>query len=541
MAAAGIAPEDMGNALLWGYAICAFLGATAVVLGLSLLRGALPMLLPAVALCPLVWRQYVMGLPAAMAREEERLMAAEAPEVVGTISIALSINPSLEDAVRCHGDQNVLWGRIRRLQWEVTLGRCQDLPSALHRLSQSLGEDCQALRQALYLLIGATRERSPSGRRRLLDRANSLVIEGMRERVGRYSASLHLPTMAIFSFGIILPILVFTIVPMASMDIRGGQPSSSIDALCTATLLVVVPLMTLLIARGMVRRNPLCSPVAGWGGCFGPRGSALVLCSLALGAGICLIPGLRPLFAIIVSLPASLTVAYLLRARIAGEHLEKESEAEVGLALFEMGNLLQSGFGPEQAMQIALSSRPESRSVLRMRRCLSIHLSGLATLRGAMEADDVLRRSAPMSTKAVVAVLDACERDPATAGALALDLAQYLWELRRAKEAVRQQLKSMLDMMTFTACVFAPMVIGLTTSIFGAISAAGNASGGMRDADIIGGVYVLELCLVSAYLTTFIGGSSSWMGWCWRSAITCPVAAVVLISASALSGSLVAL
>jgi hypothetical protein len=103
---------------------------------------------------------------------------------------------------------------------------------------------------------------------------------------------------------------------------------------------------------------------------------------------------------------------------------------------------------------------------------------------------------------------------------------------------MRVQLRSIIDMMTFTAVIFAPLVIGLTTSIFAAISATGQVGGGMQEADLIGGFYVLELCLISAYMTTFIAGNGKWASWAWRSAISCPISALVLISASALSSSL---
>jgi hypothetical protein len=143
-----------------------------------------------------------------------------------------------------------------------------------------------------------------------------------------------------------------------------------------------------------------------------------------------------------------------------------------------------------------------------------------------------------MASQALVAVLTACEKDPQAAGALALDLAQYQAELHRANEGMRVQLRALMDMMTFTAVVFAPLVIGLTTSIFAVITATGQVGGGLPQADIVGGIYVLELCLIATYMNIFIGGDGSWATWSWRSAISTPAAALVLISASILSSSL---
>lgn len=538
MAARGLAPTDMENALRWGLLIAMPLAAVLLCTGILALRGMLPFLALAAAMVFIVTRQYALGLPRTMMREEGRRMAAEAPEVIGGLSIALALNPSLEDAVRTGSGGGALRGRLALLQWEVIMGRHADLAAALSGLSLSLGEECQALRQALYLLLGATRERTASGRKRLLDKANALVIEGMKERVGRYAASLQLPTMAIFCFGIILPILLFTVVPMASMDLRGGG-SATTQVITCGLLLGAVPMVTMVMALGMVRRNPLRRAVPTMQfdrSTFRPL--LLVAASIACGALLCLVLGCRPLWPLLLSLPPSLLVIVLLRRTVAVERGEKIGEAEVGLLLFEMGNLLQSGAAPEAALQKALSSRSSTPVLQRLHRCLAVHQAGLGSFREDLAGDELLRRSAPMATQALLAVMTACDRDPVAAGGLALDLAQYLAELQRAREGMHQQLRSLLEMMTFTACAFAPMVIGLTTSIFAVITATGQVGGGLADADLIGCIYVLELCLVAAYLNTFIAGPGHWRGWCWRCALTCPMAALVLISTSALSGSL---
>jgi hypothetical protein len=539
MAARAITADQVDNGVLWGCLIALPLAGSLVGAGIFLLKSLLPFLALAALMVFVIMRQYVLGLPRSLMLEENRRMAAEAPEVVGGLSIALALNPSLEEALRHDGQGGALRNRLAILQWEVTMGRSADLTAALSRLSLSFGEECQALRQALYLLLGATRERTTSGRRRLLDKANALVIDGMKERVARYAASLQLPTMAIFCFGIILPILLFTVVPMASMDLRGGG-SGSTQGLTCFLLLFVVPLVILLMASGMVRRNPLRRPSISMRVERSSINSLLlVLASLLGGALLIMLLDSRPLMPLLISMPPSITVLCILRRRVASERAERGAEVELGLLLFEMGNLLQSGAGPEAALTTALSSRARGPALQCLRRHLAIHQAGLGSFREDVARDELLRRSAPMATQALLAVMSACDKDPEAAGALALDLAQYLAELQRAREGMRQQLRSLLDMMTFTACAFAPMVIGLTTSIFAVIAASGQVGGGMADADVIGGVYVLELCLVAAYLNTFIAGPGHWRGWCWRCALTCPTAALVLISASGLSDFLI--
>jgi hypothetical protein len=535
MSANGMDESDMDRAVSWSLLLSLPLAAAIVVIGLLAFPRMLPFFLVAAAMVFVVLRQYALGIPRAMMVEEGRRFAAEAPEVIGSLSISVSLNPSLEDAVRPHGE-GVLRRRLAGLQWDVVMGKSPDLQTAISRMASMMTDECRSLHQSLYLVLGATRERTVSGRKRLLDKANTLVIEGMRERVVRYAASLQLPAMAIFCLGIILPILLFTVVPMTSMDLKGGRTSSAVQFLGCVLLLAAVPLATLVIARGLVKKNPLqCRPAPVR---CPPRAVSLLAASFALGVFLCLIPGARVLFPLLLCLPPALAVVCILRKRISAGRAEQGGETELALLLYEMGNLLESGSGPEQALTLALSSRPSSPTLDRVRLCLSLQISGLGGLSSGLKEDALLLRSAPLSNQALVAVLAACEKDPQAAGAMALDLAQYLSELQKAKEGMRVQLRSIMDMMTFTAVIFAPLVIGLTTSIFAAISATGQVGGGLQDADLIGGVYVLELCLISAYMTTFIAGDGKWVSWAWRSALSCPISALVLISASALSSSL---
>jgi hypothetical protein len=538
----GITENNMAAAMAWSVLLSLPVASAFILGGLLLAPGMMPFLLLASLAFLLAMRQYALGLLRAMMIEEGRRMAAEAPEVIGSLSIAIALNPSLEAAIRWRHDADGLRARLERSQWEVLLGKSPDLAAAISHAAMLMTEECRSLRQALYLVLGATRERTIAGRKRLLDKANALVIEGMRERVGRYASSLQLPTMAIFCLGIILPILLFTVIPMASMDLKGGEADQTMPLLSAALLLVVVPAITVVLVHGMVRRNPLrVSSQVHRPTELKERATLALLAAAGAGCALALMGIGSPLFPLLLCAPPCVMAFLLLRRKVAVEKVEASGEMEVGLLLFEVGNLLQSGSGPEDALENALSSRSAAPALERLRLCLSRHIAGLGPLASEVGSDEVLRRSAPMAREALLATLSACEKDPRAAGGMAIDLAQYLAELQRAKEGVRQQLRSLLDMMTFTATVFAPMVIGLTTSIFAAVAASGQMGGGLPHADLIGGIYVMELCLIAAYMGAYISGPANRAAWCWRCAISCPVAAIVLISASALSSSLTAL
>ena len=83
--------------------------------------------------------------------------------------------------------------------------------------ASTLGEENENLRQSIHLFISATHESTREGMDRLLDKANALVIDGVKDRVERYVASLALPTMVFFAFGILLPVMMFSLVPLLTL------------------------------------------------------------------------------------------------------------------------------------------------------------------------------------------------------------------------------------------------------------------------------------------------------------------------------------
>ena len=208
---------------------------------------------------------FVISSPESSARREELDILRESPTIIGAMSMSMQLQPSLDRAVafasQCgDGSLNV---RLRTLLWQVLTRVRYDLPTSMMEFASTLGEENENLRQSIHLFISATHESTREGMDRLLDKANALVIEGVKDRVERYVASLALPTMVFFAFGILLPVMMFSLVPLltlgsiSSIDATSSAGPIVTDIELALLLLVVFPTASFLYCRSTLSRNPL--------------------------------------------------------------------------------------------------------------------------------------------------------------------------------------------------------------------------------------------------------------------------------------------
>ena len=122
--------------------------------------------------------------------------------------------------------------------------------------------------------------------------------------------------------------------------------------------------------------------------------------------------------------------------------------------------------------------------------------------------------------------------DPQAAGKVALNLAQYLSDLRTCQAKIREKLQSVVDMMTSTSAIFAPIVLGITGSLFSLVGVVSPGSGSVQNMTLIGGIYVVELTFIVSFFTVFLMGGKNWTEVAYRFFTKAPVAVIVFISVS---------
>jgi len=516
----------------------------ALCVGLLAGLSALSFLALPLILFPIIVASHFSNRPARCARAEEADLLRHGPDAIGSMMMSMGLSPSLESAVVFSASVNhdALGRRLADAAWSVLVRTSPDMQTALLDLASSLSQANDGLRQALHLLLASTYEPTKEGAQRILDKANDLVLTAFRDTAERYIASLSAPVMVLFSLGILLPVMMFSVVPLLSLSSAlpvggtSGVPSSSFPVGALGFLLVVVvPLATLFYSRSVLGRNPIAAPPPLKLGT--DRTSRLFLCVWLTSLGLLIAFGfpLRSPYAFL--LLAGLPPCIFLVRRTLSEHRRASSaRKEEGCfitGLYQLGNRLSTGAGLERSLREASAS---SQGDAFSRWADKVLMQAKLGKRGVHElllSDPELERINPVVAGAYSTMAKCALRDPLSSGQVTVGLAKNLSDVRALETTTEEKLRGVVDMMRATSLMFAPIVLGITGGLFsltGIVDPGAQVS--VELVTVITGVYVFELALVVSYFTTFLMGARSWSEVGYQFGVRAPLAILVFTAIS---------
>jgi hypothetical protein len=459
----------------------------------------------------LIAKEAVLAYPRTAALKRASSVMRTSTEAVNIMIVCLRHEPSLPNAMRSAAAVASEFGEeLRSSIWSVVMGAHSTFEEALQALAARWGEHSRELKAALHALITASCEGSEEGRRSALDRASSSLVSGARRRIEDYALGLSLPSMMLFSIGVLLPLMVGSFLPMMSWDMWASidDPSSTAtwglsDGVVLRTVLamnVLFPAIALLIAVDAVSRHPIAS---------GERESAprargqtafAVACAVACGAvGLlgsdCFLEGTEKWVGLTLScfVPAGACLI------VAGEQgARTRASVRKGSAedlLFSVGARLVEGDNLESAVRKAAGRHGPS-------------LRPGFVENGAGVFDLVTGHPASEGSVAEASrvVVRAAAKDEAQAGMLAMDLSRYIKDLSDLELTLRRRLRPTVSMMRLTSHVLAPLMLGVTYAIY--LSLASIGGGDMPEPGVfllVLGAFLVEMNSVVAYFVWGIG------------------------------------
>ncbi|QLH74013.1 MAG: hypothetical protein HPY73_00120 [Methanomassiliicoccales archaeon] len=533
--------EELSSAALTDLMMVSTASMICALLCSLLLEGvAMLVMIGSLSLIPFLSTVSLVQAPARFVSREETEMLMESTSVVGLMSMSMLLSPSIERAVSYaseHGD-GPLSTRLRSVCWEAAVAWSSDVGTGLVQFSSSLSEEVRDLKLSLQMIMTAATERSRIGLERLLEKANHLVVQGTKERMDRYVNSLSFPTMVLFAFGVLLPVMLFSLVPMLDMKLMMGDPRavSSIGSEQAAFLMLVIfPTCTFLFARSTLIKHPMRKQ-------FGPSSietrSILFMVALAFFIGVTTysMKIYRPYLTVFLVAIVPSIFAYTKFIKV--ERASKEalrSEKELVMALFQVGNYMLSGSSMESALlTTSRSIRSESFKKMVSEIMHRLQTEGL-TMEQAFRSCKVLSNVSSLTRNAFLTVARSSSLDPRSSGMIAVNLAKYISELRESERKGRERIRSVIEMMSYTSMLFAPIVIGVTGSLYELVSGITGFEGSSQ-LTIVGGLYVIELCAIVSYFNAGLLGEGDLAFTICDFARRVPVAALAFIATSLIAG-----
>ncbi|MDH3364794.1 MAG: hypothetical protein OEM29_02145 [Thermoplasmata archaeon] len=464
-----------------------------------------------VVILPMLSREVLLSYPRIVASKKGAQVARSSTDDLTLIIMSLRHEPSLPKAMALAASRSSDFAaELRESIWSVISGVHSTFEEALHDLAKKWAGHCGELKPAVRAMITASCEATEAGRRRALDRANDALVTGAKCRIEEYTLSLSVPSMILFGIGILLPMMVGSFLPMLSWDIwtvdSMQAPPSEVHsggiALQTVVLMnIVFPAVALLVALDAVSKHPMARPVHG-----DPRynhsrlaaeACAALSFSLAgLAASHLLLDG--PVEYVLCVLSVVVPASLLLTVHGSGTapQGDRDERERIEDLLFSAGARLVDGENLEIAMHGARIDR-NSHDLLRQ--------TGNAThvQEGCRRAYDEWSNE----ERALGVVTEAASKDESQAGILAMDLAGYVREVAELEAVLKRRLKPTLSMMRLTTHALAPIMLGVTHTIYGSLTSIGGGASGLSPGALFAilAAFLVEINIVVAYFAWGIG------------------------------------
>lgn len=460
-------------------AISAAVFAFAIAVAGMLLGGSI-LFLTLVAVLPLFAYVSVGWYPRWRAEQERILGMGEAPTLVSYVVMAMKVRPNLERATQFAAENlpGALGKGLRRQLWNAGLRVHVSVDEALLKFADFWGKWCDDLKRSIHLIRSSVLERSEGRRLSVLDKALDISLQGMRERMQKFAAGLYLPTIMIYSIGVLLPLVLVAVLPVLSVIGICASTWQIFIIYCVALPIAVWGLSRWALAKRPAAFLPPEVPndanrirAAALAGVIGLVAACPAI-ARALGLGI---PITICSFSILWSMTLGIAVylhlttakAYELRAST------KQMEGEFCDSLVQLGNQITGGRPAEGAFErVAITMRGAPIANVFLRASNNIKLGGMGLRAALFDAEQGALKHVYSKTihDTLRMLVDIVERSTKAAGDAALRMADHLKELKQVEADIRKSLGEVVTSMRSVALFFAPLIAAVTSRLQGVLS-----------------------------------------------------------------------
>lgn len=471
-------------------------------------------------------------------------------EAVHLLASSLRVDRSTTTALRfaARSGSDPVRRAFERLEWEVQVRHHATVDDAFFAFASAVGLHDAALKRALLTLHAAEAEPTREGLERRLDRALDIVTRAEERRRERLASTLERPVAMLLGAGVVLPLVLVSLLPLLQV----AQPSLG-PVTTGLVLLVAFPAASLLGQTRILDRNNLGAPVAP----AEARAAALAASlPVSAAAGAALVAGFLPLgssldpvwAAALAGAAGGVAAGVALWRRTGtGASQREAAESELPDLLHAVGAKMAGGRPAEQALLESVEAAPGSVLGERMRGVLFEVLVGRRDLGDALARDEGVASSG-RAGPALRLLASAARRDTVEAGRVVQHLAEFERVRLDAAESLRAKVRSVVETARTTAVVFAPLILGVTTGMYGLLSTipVALATGSPATADTQGAVsfsltvvlyLMVEACVIEWFASRMLGSDA--MGSFSRGlARDLPLAAALFLGAHLAAGAL---
>jgi len=460
------------------------------------------------------------------------------PELIGYMAMSVRLSPSLARAITfaAKNMDGPISSALKRMVWNVYTRKFHSVEDSFTSTAIEWGKWDENLKGALFAVRSSTLEATEEGRERSLNKAMDIVLSGTKKKMEEFACSLSTPTTVLFALGILLPMILGAMLPMVSLgglDLSYQAASSgSISrggihpVLIVLMMDVVFPVVAFLYSLNILSERP--------GGPSsnqferGPLKKKRLIVLILLGLVLGILGGLNfdtfGSYLIVwgLALPCSIhLISTTYRRRKEAKEIQRLEE-EFPDALFQLGTRISEGAPPEKAMLATSKSMRDTKIAELFRRVHHRTIVFGVTLENALFGDNGLLVNMPSNAirATMRSFVEVAKKDSIKAGQMMIKTAEHLKDLQKLEEETKRNLKTSTETMKMTALFFAPIVMGVTFSLYMLLVdtfSRAISMGNMMASQvffIVLGVYVILMAAVSVnFVSTIEKGNDKTERW----------------------------
>ncbi|HDR53453.1 MAG TPA: hypothetical protein ENN60_02150 [archaeon] len=426
--------------------------------------------------------------PSYAAKLRKLKMLGQSPLAILYLVIAMEVTPNLEASVAFAAKNmpNPMGLVFKHLLWMTETRAMPDMEEAFNWYSRKVKEWAPHLAEALYLIAGSMREVGAM-RRRSLEKATAVVLEGTKGVMETFARSLDIPVMATNAFGIMLPVLLLIIGPIASVF----ASSTNVGMALLVIYDFLIPLLLLFITIYILGKRPgSISEIEYLKPSFrvtfmGREWNAKPL--MILIAGIfgalqvfllvtqptAIMPVVQGVEAVsvgytlpgIVALGVPLGIYFLSWAQ-ENQKIKKRVETlerEFGNALYQLGNIMNEGVPIEEAMQDVADRMKGSETEVFFRTATNrVRTLGWPLERALFDEKYGVLREFPSNLirNIMLVLMKSAEKGPRSASLTSISVSNYLKAMQDVRDKIIDLLSESISGLRFQGMVLIPLITG---------------------------------------------------------------------------------
>ncbi len=139
-----------------------------------------------------------------------------APEIISQLAVSLKQSPSLEKSMAfvANNSEGEIAQDFKNAIWKMWAGKKASALRAFEEIGEKWGKWSNGFHRSVYLIVSSFHEKNPSRRNFTLDKSIAVMLDDIVSRMKDYVLSMHMPTLLLFTLGIIIPLMAISLFPV---------------------------------------------------------------------------------------------------------------------------------------------------------------------------------------------------------------------------------------------------------------------------------------------------------------------------------------